>query len=121
MTQRSLIIPCLLPALLLAGCGTLSCGAPHPYLDSPPTRPPLQVPPGMTAPTPDPTFQIPAAVSADKSSPDPCMITPPKVIQQDTGAAPTAAPAAGTAKPAVPAPAVRTSSPPPVAARGAME
>jgi uncharacterized lipoprotein len=116
MTRRLFTTLCLLPAVsLLAACGSLPCGAPHPYRDIASPRPPLQVPPGSALPAPDATFQIPAPATGENPSADPCIITPPKVIQPDSGTSP--APAATTATAAPPA---RTGSPP-VAAKVSME
>jgi uncharacterized lipoprotein len=120
--QRFLTILSLLMVLtLITACGSVPCGAAHPYLDSPPPRPPLQAPTGMSVPVPDPTFQIPAGSDAQKPDTDACIITPPKVIKPDSPTAPGLAPAAATGKPATAAPAVRTDRTPPVAATASME
>ncbi|HEY1772755.1 MAG TPA: hypothetical protein VGH91_06145 [Gammaproteobacteria bacterium] len=147
MTKRLLIS--LTPpavALLLASCSFApSCGNSHPYKNYV-ARGPIKAPAGVTVPSVDPAYQIPAAgtvaAPAAATSVDPCLVTPPSVLTKEDMAKPlSAAPAAkpavaasptGTKAPAKLAPAAATklsaspapapaSNPPPVAGGGAME
>jgi|GEM_PF-1601677 len=127
MTNRlliSLVPPAV--ALLLASCSTgPNCGNYHPYQNYV-AGGPIKSPAGVTVPTPDPAYKIPASGTAAApataaSAANPCLVTPPSVLTpQDMakpGAAPkpaAAAPAAATKAPAKPAPAAAT-NPPPVA------
>lgn len=71
-------------ALGLAGCSSLACGDPHPYLNSKVT-PPLKAPPGMSVPAPDPAYAIAGAASnagkrTDLNAAGVCLINPPQVV-----------------------------------------
>lgn len=75
----------LLPlTMVLAGCSSLGCGDPHPYLNSP-TRPPLKAPEGMSIPAPDPAFAVSRVTPASGQSNERdavgvCLINPPRVL-----------------------------------------
>lgn len=122
-----------LAATALAGCSTLSCGDPHPYLNSG-TRPPLTAPAGVSVPAPDPAYEIAgASVTAGKrtdlNAAGACLINPPQVVpsaaagstrqadmaRSESGAATPASKSEVPAKPAskrgTPAPAAGTSVP----------
>ena len=94
-------------AMALAGCSSLGCGDPHPYMNSP-SRPPLKAPAGLSIPTPDPAYAIngitPApGKSSERDSAGVCLINPPNVL-----------PVANSAKPkstTVPAPAEGRNTP----------
>lgn len=71
-------------ALGLAGCSSLACGDPHPYLNSKVT-PLLKAPAGMSVPAPDPAYAIAGAVSntgkrTDLNTAGVCLINPPQVV-----------------------------------------
>jgi uncharacterized lipoprotein len=123
-------------AMALASCSsTPSCGNSHPYTTGYTTGVPLKAPAGVTLPTPDPAYLVPAAGTAPVPAPvagtaaAPCLVAPPSVLTpQDMiktlapvpGAKPVVAPPAGTKVPPKPAPAA-ASNPPPVAGGGGME
>ena len=74
----------VLVTFALAGCSTLTCGDPHPYLHSV-ARPPLKAPPGLSVPAPDPAYSIPPAASSqgqrtDRDAAGACLINPPQVV-----------------------------------------
>ena len=90
----------LLLTMIVAGCSSLGCGDPHPYINSP-SRPALKAPEGLTMPTPDPAYVVGSVTPVTGKHPDRdakgvCLIYPPQVV-----------PTGNTAKPAAPkAPAV---------------
>ncbi|MGH8280482.1 MAG: hypothetical protein ACRETQ_13115 [Gammaproteobacteria bacterium] len=98
----------------LAGCSTLSCGDPHPYLDSK-SHAPLQAPAGLSVPPLDQAYAIAgtASVSAkrtDLAATGACLINPPQVVPlPGKGNAKTTVSA--KAPPAAPVPASKPESP----------
>lgn len=140
MTKRLSTFLMVSAAMLLASCSTgLTCGNSHPYANYNPV-PPLKAPAGVTVPTPDPAYVVPAASTklvpaaaagtlaaatpapaAATNGAQPCLVTPPNVLTKADMAAPpkTEAPA----KPTVPTGTHPQNSgkPPPVADRGSME
>lgn len=105
-------------ASALAACSTVNCGNPHPYTGAR-ARPPLQAPPGLTVPSPDPAYALAATAPpapgqrTDINAAGTCLIAPPQVVTPPKPASsgnPTPVPEAGkpAAKPA-PAPASTTS------------
>jgi hypothetical protein len=103
-------------ALLLASCSFApSCGNSHPYKNYVATKP-IQAPAGVTVPRPDAAYQIPAAgtgaapvaAPAAGTASQPCMVTPPNVLtRQDMAKSGSLAPAAN----ATPAPGPLTKAP----------
>ncbi|MGH8281226.1 MAG: hypothetical protein ACRERZ_03435, partial [Gammaproteobacteria bacterium] len=74
----------LLLAMGVAGCSTLSCGDPHPYINSS-ARPPLQAPTGLSVPAPDPSYEIQGVTTnankrTDRDAAGVCLINPPQLI-----------------------------------------
>ena len=68
----------------LAGCSSLGCGDPHPYLNSP-SRPPLKAPAGLTIPAPDSAYAVkgitpPSGKVSERDSAGVCLINPPNVL-----------------------------------------
>jgi hypothetical protein len=103
-------------ALLLASCSFApGCGNSHPYKNYVAVKP-LQAPAGVTVPRPDAAYQIPAAgtgaapvaAPAAGTASQPCMVAPPNVLtRQDMAKPGSPAPAAN----ATPASAVATKAP----------
>lgn len=103
----------LLSTIVLAGCSSLGCGDPHPYLNSPGVAP-LKAPAGLTIPAADPAYAVgkvtPAAgKGGDRDAAGVCLINPPNVLPVvNTSKPATGAPAAasrGSPSSGVPAPA----------------
>lgn len=74
----------LLLTMALAGCSSLGCGDPHPYLNSPGVAP-LKAPEGLTIPAADPAYAVgkvaPAAgKGGDRDAAGVCLINPPNVL-----------------------------------------
>ncbi|MGA9851721.1 MAG: hypothetical protein WBR15_02175 [Gammaproteobacteria bacterium] len=132
----------LLLAMGVAGCSTLACGDPHPYLNSA-AHPALQAPPGLSVPSPDPTYEIQSitpnlAKPTGRDASGVCLINPPQLIRAQPAATPkpaTTGPKSGpvpsspggsqpAAKPAgenkTQAPVSGTTVPPPVATQERM-
>ena len=88
---RSLFLPVVLLAGLLAGCSNAaSCGDSHPYLANR-ERPPLQAPAGVSVPAPDQAYVIPGPQGgAGQGAVGSCMIKPPDIL------GPLGAPSAGS-------------------------
>ncbi|HET7649818.1 MAG TPA: hypothetical protein VFL15_03850 [Gammaproteobacteria bacterium] len=98
----------LLTLLALGGCGSLPCGDPHPYYTNT-AGPPLKVPPGLSAPIPDPAYAIPGGKPStgkrtDVGADSACLIRPPTVITPESTIGPK--PASGTQS--APAPTVKS-------------
>ncbi len=142
---KSLKLSSALVTIVLAGCSTLTCGDPHPYLHSV-AHPPLKAPPGLSVPAPDPAYYIaPTAAGqgqrTNRDAAGACLINPPQVVLLQPAAVvqpkpravtpqrgsmnPAPAKALPAAKPAVkentPVPSAATTVPPPsVAGPGRM-
>jgi hypothetical protein len=123
------LLMCAMMLPLLSGCTlfnrvfhrggkTASCHE-RPFAGNADSRPPLKVPPGMSAPDTRNAVKIPELAAADRERPktEPCLAQPPKFFAKPPAAgkpvdtSPRAAPENGTAPQAAPAPA----APPPVA------
>lgn len=108
--MKLLGIALVLAAAVLTGCSSLSCGDPHPYLNSGVT-PPLKAPVGLSVPAPDPAYAI-AGVTAsagkrtDLNAAGACLISPPQVVPSASGSSvkPTGSSGAGTMQPPTAAP-----------------
>lgn len=87
--MKQLGVVLVLAAGALAGCSSLSCGDPHPYLNSG-ANPPLKAPAGLSVPPPDPAYEI-AGVTAnagkrtDLNAAGVCLINPPQVVPSASG------------------------------------
>ena len=101
MKSQALILPLSILACLLASCSSApSCGDSHSYLGNV-GRPPLQAPPGVTLPRPDPAYLVPGAGTKAAATPAPatgtaaapCLVTPPSVLtKEDMSRAPSVVP-----------------------------
>lgn len=115
--MKLLGIALVLAAGVMTGCSSLSCGDPHPYLNSGVT-PPLKAPAGLSVPPPDPAYAI-AGVTAgsagkrtDLNAAGACLISPPQVVPSASGGSvkPTVSPGAATARPSSAAPTEKSES-----------
>lgn len=94
----------------LAGCSTLACGDPHPYMDSP-ASPLLKAPPGMQLPAPDPAYTVTGVTAntgkpTDRNAAGACLINPPQVVPTQAARKSQSAPkgTAGSSEPQKPEP-----------------
>lgn len=114
----------LLLTMMVAGCSSLGCGDPHPYINSP-SQAALKAPEGLTIPTPDPAYVVASVTPVTGKHPERdakgvCLIYPPQVVPVGNSAKPAAqqapagiqsAPAQGVPVPAKPANSGQTPAP----------
>ncbi|HKT32116.1 MAG TPA: hypothetical protein VJS89_06460 [Gammaproteobacteria bacterium] len=84
----------LLLTMIVAGCSSLGCGDPHPYINSP-SRPALKAPEGLTIPPPDPAYVVGSVTPVTGKHPERdakgvCLIYPPQVVPTGNSAKPAA-------------------------------
>ncbi|MGB9428755.1 MAG: hypothetical protein WCC11_02595 [Gammaproteobacteria bacterium] len=86
------LVPIVLLAAGLAGCSTIACGDPHPYINSE-SHPLLKAPPGLSVPAADPNYAIQGITpnvtkSTDRDAAGVCLIKPPQLISAQPAATP---------------------------------
>lgn len=103
---------CICALIALSGCaGQRACNKPGPYSRST-SGPALRVPPDLSKPAEDQSFEVPEGTASAANSP-PCGHYPPKVATGTPPArAPTPAAPAASAQPSPAAPAATAASPP---------
>lgn len=115
---RALSAMLLLLTIVLAGCSSLGCGDPHPYINSP-SQAPLKAPEGLSIPAPDPAYTINNAAAPvpgkanGRDAAGVCLINPPRVLPVGNATKP-----ATVAAPAVSHGAPSQTPPPPAKSAG---